>query len=200
MLTGEASDADDEGGEVRASSGTSLPTSSATSMLDEIKKRQGAGFKLAFYPGNSTVYDPLRSKTFKVVPKQMFLLQYADNSALKGFQSRDIVRLGDYSVEAKFGSITDCNSPDFNGVDGIMGFGMPVKTPPPASHTSDTSASEGFSVVGSDVSGWGDDAAAGLDDESSTLVTVAVETEEAADEKKGAAPAEAADDDWGDWE
>ena len=132
MLTGEASDDDDEGGEVRASSGTSLPTSSATSMLDEIKKRQGAGFKLAFYPGNSTVYDPLRSKTFKVVPKQMFLLQYADNSALKGFQSRDIVRLGDYSVEAKFGSITDCNSPDFNGVDGIMGFGMPVKTPPPA--------------------------------------------------------------------
>ena len=35
-------------------------------------------------------------------------------------------------------------------------------------------------MVGSDVSGWGDDAAAGLDDESSTLVTVAVETEEAA--------------------
>jgi len=44
-------------------------------------------------------------------------------AALKGFQSRDIVRLGDYSVEAKFGSITDCNSPDFNGVDGIAGFG-----------------------------------------------------------------------------
>jgi hypothetical protein len=29
-------------------------------------------------------------------------------------------------VLAKFGSITDCNSPDFNGVDGIVGFGMPV--------------------------------------------------------------------------
>ncbi len=47
------------------------------------------------------MYNPLVSKTFKVVPKQMFLLQYADNSALKGFQSRDIVRLGDYSVLAK---------------------------------------------------------------------------------------------------
>jgi len=101
-----------------------------TSMLDKVTSRQGAGFKVAFYPGNSTVYNPMVSKTFQVVPKQMFLLQYADNSALKGFQSRDIVRLGDYSVEAKFGSITDCNSPDFNGVDGIAGFGMPVKTPP----------------------------------------------------------------------
>ena len=79
-------------------------------MLDKVKTRQGAGFKIAFYPGNSTVYNPLVSKTFKVVPKQMFLLQYADNSALKGFQSRDIVRLGDYSVKAKFGSITGRSS------------------------------------------------------------------------------------------
>jgi hypothetical protein len=29
-------------------------------------------------------------------------------------------------------ALADCNSPDFNGVDGIVGFGMPVKTPPPA--------------------------------------------------------------------
>jgi hypothetical protein len=122
MLTGVGSDADVASG-----------AEEWTSMLDKVTKRQGAGFKLAFYPGNSTVYNPPASKTFKVVPKQMFLLQYADNSALKGFQSRDIVRLGDYAVEAKFGSITDCNSPDFNGVDGIVGFGMPVKQPPPQS-------------------------------------------------------------------
>jgi len=90
-----------------------------TTMLDKVTSRKGAGFKVPFYPGNSTVYNPLVSTTFKVVPKAMFLLQYADNSALKGFQSRDIVKLGDYSVEAKFGSITDCNSPDFNGVDAL---------------------------------------------------------------------------------
>jgi len=70
------------------------------------------------------------------VPKQMFLLGYADNTHLKGFQSRDVVQLGDFFVDTKFGSITDCNSPDFNNVDGILGFGMPVQhqaAPPPPS-------------------------------------------------------------------
>mmetsp|Transcript_13271 Transcript_13271/g.30524 ORF Transcript_13271/g.30524 Transcript_13271/m.30524 type:complete len:585 (-) Transcript_13271:197-1951(-) len=86
-----------------------------------------SGFKIPFYPKNSTVYDPTKSKSFHVVPKQMFLLAYADNSHLKGFQSKDVVQLGDFYVETKFGSITDCNSPDFNGVDGILGFGMPVQ-------------------------------------------------------------------------
>lgn len=35
------------------------------------------------------------------------------------------VQLGDYKCTAPFGVITDCNSPDFNGVDGILGFGLP---------------------------------------------------------------------------
>jgi hypothetical protein len=61
------------------------------------------------------------------VPKQMFLLGYADNTHLKGYQGRDVVQVGDYFVDTKFGAITDCNSPDFNGVDGIVGFGMPVQ-------------------------------------------------------------------------
>ena len=34
-------------------------------------------------------------------------------------------QLGDYKMTAPFGVITDCNSPDFNGVDGILGFGLP---------------------------------------------------------------------------
>jgi len=34
-------------------------------------------------------------------------------------------QLGDYKCSAPFGVITDCNSPDFNGVDGILGFGLP---------------------------------------------------------------------------
>jgi hypothetical protein len=57
----------------------------------------------------------------------MFLLGYADNTHLKGYQGRDVVQVGDYFVDTKFGAITDCNSPDFNGVDGIVGFGMPVQ-------------------------------------------------------------------------
>jgi hypothetical protein len=68
-----------------------------------------------------------------------------------------VLQLGEYFAFAKFGSITDCNSPgaaidtlhynqfflmlyvDFNGVDGIIGFGLPVAhapaapPPPPAS-------------------------------------------------------------------
>ncbi|KAJ1471545.1 hypothetical protein T484DRAFT_1843650 [Baffinella frigidus] len=104
--------------------------------LTGVQSKQGAGFKIAFYPKNSTVFDPMKSKSFRVVPKQMFLLGYADNTHLKGFQSRDVVQLGDFFVDTKFGSITDCNSPDFNNVDGILGFGMPVQhqaAPPPPS-------------------------------------------------------------------
>lgn len=33
--------------------------------------------------------------------------------------------MGDYKATSPFGVITDCNSPDFNGVDGILGFGLP---------------------------------------------------------------------------
>eukprot|EP00282_Hemiselmis_andersenii_P034861 CAMPEP_0169453540 /NCGR_PEP_ID=MMETSP1042-20121227/14812_1 /TAXON_ID=464988 /ORGANISM="Hemiselmis andersenii, Strain CCMP1180" /LENGTH=571 /DNA_ID=CAMNT_0009565579 /DNA_START=32 /DNA_END=1747 /DNA_ORIENTATION=- len=106
-------------------------------MLDSSPKTtKGKGFKIPFYPGNSTVFNPQKSKTFRVVPKQMFLLGYADNTHLKGYQGRDVVQIGDHFVDTKFGAITDCNSPDFNGVDGIVGFGMPVQhqaAPPPPS-------------------------------------------------------------------
>eukprot|EP00960_Hanusia_phi_P060826 764641-Hanusia_phi.AAC.2 len=72
---------------------------------------------IEFDPRNSSVYDPLKSKTFS----------YADETHLKGFQSKDVVKvkfagisrqlmrnfekLGDYFVETKFGSVTECNSP-----------------------------------------------------------------------------------------
>ncbi len=32
------------------------------------QQEQGEGFEIPFYPGNSTVYDPLKSSTFTVVP------------------------------------------------------------------------------------------------------------------------------------
>jgi hypothetical protein len=149
----------------------------------------------AAFPGgpNCTRFDPMKSKTLKYVDKGMFLLQYADNSALKGYEARDVVQLGDYFTFTKFGwcpiaqrliflspqhlswkklfrehdtddkeflvinfrllfmlcanisifcnysvgirllgdnnfgpgGITVCNSPDFQRVNGILGFGLP---------------------------------------------------------------------------
>jgi len=38
---------------------------------------------------------------------------------------QDIVQLGHYYARTKFGCITRCDSADFNGVDGILGIGMP---------------------------------------------------------------------------
>lgn len=62
---------------------------------------------------------------------QAFVLGYADNTHLQGFQGRDVVQLGEYHMVAPFGAVTDCNSPDFNGIDGIVGFGMPSPAGPP---------------------------------------------------------------------
>ena len=48
----------------------------------------------------------MKSRTLKYVDKGMFLLQYADNSALKGYEARDVVQLGDYYTFTKFGKPT----------------------------------------------------------------------------------------------
>ena len=37
------------------------------------QQEQGEGFDIPFYPGNSTVYDPLKSSTFTVVPHAVFM-------------------------------------------------------------------------------------------------------------------------------
>ena len=43
----------------------------------------------------------------------------------RGYIGQDIVQLGHYYARTKFGCITKCDSADFNGVDGILGMGMP---------------------------------------------------------------------------
>lgn len=43
----------------------------------------------------------------------------------RGYIGQDIVQLGHYYARTKFGCITKCDSADFNGVDGILGIGMP---------------------------------------------------------------------------
>jgi len=81
-------------------------------------------FDKPFIPTNSTPYDPMKSSTFQRT-KGRFALSYADQTHLNGYVGQDIVQLGAYYTLTKFGCITFCNSPDFNHVDGILGFGLP---------------------------------------------------------------------------
>jgi hypothetical protein len=62
-----------------------------------------------------------KSSTFVGQASQTFDLNYADGSHLRGFSGVDQVFMGNYKATSPFGVITDCNSPDFNGVDGILG-------------------------------------------------------------------------------
>jgi hypothetical protein len=81
-------------------------------------------FDKPFIPTNSTPYNPMVSSTFQRT-RGRFALSYADKTHLNGYVGQDVVQLGAYYALTKFGCITFCNSPDFNGVDGILGFGLP---------------------------------------------------------------------------
>ena len=103
---------------------------------------------------NCTRFNPSASKTIKYIKHGQFFLQvticasshplapcscsatenggepqYADNSNLKGYEATDIVQFGDFYTFTKFGGITTCNSPDFQRVNGILGFGLPQQMP-----------------------------------------------------------------------
>uniref|UniRef100_A0A7S0NCV4 Peptidase A1 domain-containing protein n=1 Tax=Hanusia phi TaxID=3032 RepID=A0A7S0NCV4_9CRYP len=82
-------------------------------------------FDEAYRPQDSRHFDASKSSTFVPQTSQTFDLNYADGSHLRGFSGVDQVYMGDYKATSPFGVITDCNSPDFNGVDGILGFGLP---------------------------------------------------------------------------
>ena len=70
-------------------------------------------------------FHPLESMSFAHVLFDGFDLKYADTADLRGYIGQDIVQLGHYYARTKFGCITRCDSADFNGVDGILGMGMP---------------------------------------------------------------------------
>ncbi|EKX44705.1 hypothetical protein GUITHDRAFT_109483 [Guillardia theta CCMP2712] len=74
-------------------------------------------------------FDPTKSKSIRYIKHGQFFLQYADNSNLKGYEATDIVQFGDFYTVTKFGGITTCNSPDFQRVNGILGFGLPQQMP-----------------------------------------------------------------------
>jgi hypothetical protein len=83
-----------------------------------------ASFNKPFYPQDSRPFDPSASDTFHLSPGE-FGVKYADDTELQGLVGADFVQLGKYRVPSRFGVITKCNSPDFNGVDGILGLGLP---------------------------------------------------------------------------
>ncbi len=82
-------------------------------------------FDEPYRPDDSRHFDVGASSTFLADTTKQFDLAYADGTELKGFNGHDVVQLGNFHGMAPFGVITDCNSPDFNGVDGILGFGLP---------------------------------------------------------------------------
>jgi hypothetical protein len=84
-----------------------------------------AEFDEPFHAKKSMAFDPTSSSSFTPTPRR-YSLHYADSTELRGFVGEDVVHLDNYYVKTKFGCITYCNSPDFNGVDGIMGFGIPA--------------------------------------------------------------------------
>ena len=92
------------------------------------QKKDQKLFTEAFIPEQSRHLDVQADTKFKAEADKTFDLHYADGSHLRGFTGDSLVGLGDYEAEAPFGVITDCNSPDFNGVDGILGFGLPHRS------------------------------------------------------------------------
>ena len=92
------------------------------------QKKDQQLFSESFIPEQSRHLDVQADSTFAAEADKTFDLHYADGSHLRGFTGKSVVALGDYEAEAPFGVITDCNSPDFNGVDGILGFGLPHRS------------------------------------------------------------------------
>jgi hypothetical protein len=73
-----------------------------------------AGFSRQFAPAT------LRRQRERVrfASLSQFSLSYADGT-----------RLGEYYAKTDYGCITQCNSPDFNGVDGIVGAAFETPRP-----------------------------------------------------------------------
>mmetsp|Transcript_21969 Transcript_21969/g.51503 ORF Transcript_21969/g.51503 Transcript_21969/m.51503 type:complete len:469 (+) Transcript_21969:55-1461(+) len=80
-------------------------------------------FHTAYDPTSSRQFDAAASTSFTAHTEITFDLSYADSTKLHGFAAVDWVEMGQFRARVPVGIITNCNSPDFNGVDGILGFG-----------------------------------------------------------------------------
>eukprot|EP00960_Hanusia_phi_P044403 756620-Hanusia_phi.AAC.3 len=78
-----------------------------------------------FMMNTTNPFHPSKSLSFAHVLFVGFDLIYADTAGLRGYIAQDIAQLGRYYAKTKFGCITQCDSQDFNGIDGILGLGMP---------------------------------------------------------------------------
>eukprot|EP00960_Hanusia_phi_P072239 767735-Hanusia_phi.AAC.1 len=114
-------------GALRKGSRASATFSSHNRTRGSRKQKRGTSmlFDEAYRPQDSRHFSIQASSTFVPETSKKFLLTYADGTVLKGFRGLDVVQLGNFHAQAPFGVVTDCNSPDFNGVDGILGFGLP---------------------------------------------------------------------------
>ena len=83
------------------------------------------GPKLPFMYNLTNPFHPSKSLSFAHVLFLGFSLTYADTAGLRGYIAQDVTQLGRYYAKTKFGCITHCDSSDFNGIDGILGLGMP---------------------------------------------------------------------------
>jgi hypothetical protein len=70
-------------------------------------------------------FNPKESLSFERGRFKTFSLSYADQSLITGFVGKDIVQLGNYYTLTHFGCALDSNDPSMNGIDGILGMGMP---------------------------------------------------------------------------
>ena len=80
---------------------------------------------LPFMMNMTNPFHPSKSLSFAHVLFLGFSLTYADTAGLRGYIGQDVTQLGRYYAKTKFGCITHCDSSDFNGIDGILGLGMP---------------------------------------------------------------------------
>jgi hypothetical protein len=76
-------------------------------------------------PLHSHFFHPHHSVSFVLKPGA-FAVAYGDGSRVAGQIGEDIVQLGNYFRKTKFGLITDCNDASFDGIDGILGLGLPL--------------------------------------------------------------------------
>jgi hypothetical protein len=101
------------------------PASRAHKALAAIKRKPSGLGAAAFDIHTVRRFDPGQSLSFARELFATFALSYADTSLLTGYVGRDIVQLGHYYAMTRFGCALDCNDAHFNGVDGILGLGMP---------------------------------------------------------------------------
>ena len=76
-------------------------------------------------PAGTHFFHPHRSVSFVLAPGS-FAVTYGDGSEVSGQIGEDIVQLGNYFRKTKFGLIAECNDGSFDGIDGILGLGLPM--------------------------------------------------------------------------